>query len=109
MRRVRTAMASPWRPGVSSTNDNGLPTTGYFATRSPFPKVPNDPSCPLRYDRRAFMTAQNSTAQDSQASLFDTGDAHAFTERGTLAADCGFCAILRREQEVTLIDENDKL
>jgi histidine triad (HIT) family protein len=48
-------------------------------------------------------------AQNDQASLFDTGDAQVFTARGATAAACGFCAILRGEEKVTLIGENERL
>ena len=46
---------------------------------------------------------------NGQASLFDRGDAQVFTKRSTTEATCGFCAIIRGEAKVTLIDENDRL
>jgi histidine triad (HIT) family protein len=49
------------------------------------------------------------TSQSGQASLFDSGDAQAVTERRTSDAECGFCAVLRGEQKVDLIHENDRL
>lgn len=49
------------------------------------------------------------TSQPDQASLFDSGDAQAVTERRTSDAECGFCAVLRGEQKVELIHENDRL
>jgi histidine triad (HIT) family protein len=49
------------------------------------------------------------TSQSGQASLFDSGDAQAVTERTTSDTECGFCAVLRSEQKVTLIHENDRL
>ncbi|MGH3929106.1 MAG: HIT family protein [Pseudonocardiaceae bacterium] len=48
-------------------------------------------------------------AQHDQASLFDSGDAQVLTERSTTDAACGFCAVLRGEEKVTLIDENERL
>lgn len=47
--------------------------------------------------------------QDSQSSLFDHGDAETVTERHTSDTKCGFCAVLRGEDKVTLIHENDHL
>jgi histidine triad (HIT) family protein len=55
------------------------------------------------------------TPQKGQASLFDSddlsdrGDAQAVSARATSEAGCGFCAVLRGEQKVTLIRENDRL
>ncbi|MGH3899491.1 MAG: HIT family protein [Pseudonocardiaceae bacterium] len=49
------------------------------------------------------------TPHNSQASLFDRGDAEAVTERTTSDTKCGFCAVLRGEDKVTLIHENDRL
>lgn len=49
------------------------------------------------------------TSQNSQASLFDDGDAEAVAERHDGDSKCGFCAVLRGEQKVKLIDENDRL
>ncbi|MGH3900227.1 MAG: HIT family protein [Pseudonocardiaceae bacterium] len=49
------------------------------------------------------------TSQTGQASLFDSGDAQAVTERYASDAKCGFCAVLRGEQQVVLIHENDRL
>jgi histidine triad (HIT) family protein len=49
------------------------------------------------------------TSQSGQASLFDSGDAQAVTERTTSDTECGFCAALRDKQKVTLIHENDHL
>lgn len=49
------------------------------------------------------------TSQTGQASLFDSGDAQAVTERHASDAECGFCAVLRGEQKVVLIHENDRL
>ncbi len=49
------------------------------------------------------------TAQSGQASLFDSGDAQAVAKRATGDTKCGFCAVLRGEQKVTLIHENDRL
>ncbi len=49
------------------------------------------------------------TSQTGQAGLFDSGDAQAVTERRTSDAECGFCAVLRGEQKVTLIHENERL
>ncbi|MGH3549006.1 MAG: HIT family protein [Pseudonocardiaceae bacterium] len=49
------------------------------------------------------------TPHYSQASLFDHGDAEAVTERPTSEAKCGFCAVLRGEEKVTLIHESDRL
>jgi histidine triad (HIT) family protein len=49
------------------------------------------------------------TLQDGQASLFGKGDAEAVTERGASDSECGFCAVLRGDQQVTLIHENDRL
>ncbi|MGH3916201.1 MAG: HIT family protein [Pseudonocardiaceae bacterium] len=48
-------------------------------------------------------------AKNDQDSLFDTGDGQVFTERKATDASCGFCAVLRGEQKVTLVDENDRL
>jgi histidine triad (HIT) family protein len=48
-------------------------------------------------------------AQNDQAGLFDTVDARLFTERGATDAACGFCAILRGEEKVALIGENERL
>lgn len=48
-------------------------------------------------------------SQTGQANLFDRGDAEAVTERHASAAECGFCAVLRGEQKVTLIHGNDRL
>ncbi len=48
-------------------------------------------------------------SQTGQASLFDRGAAQAVTERRTSDAECGFCAVIRGEQKVTLIHENDRL
>jgi histidine triad (HIT) family protein len=48
-------------------------------------------------------------ARNSQASLFDSGDAQAVTEWGAADTACGFCAILRGEEKVTLIDESERL
>lgn len=47
--------------------------------------------------------------RNSQASLFDHGDVEAVTERPISDTKCGFCAVLRGEEKVTLIDENDRL
>ncbi|MGH3905961.1 MAG: hypothetical protein ACRDTE_17535 [Pseudonocardiaceae bacterium] len=47
--------------------------------------------------------------QNDQASLFDSGDTRVFTERYSTDATCGFCAVLRGEEKVTLIDENERL
>ncbi|HWR46245.1 MAG TPA: HIT family protein [Pseudonocardiaceae bacterium] len=47
--------------------------------------------------------------RDGQASLFDSSDAQAVTEHVISDTACGFCAVLRGEQKVTLIDENDRL
>lgn len=49
------------------------------------------------------------TLRDDQASLFDKGDAEAVTERGASGSGCAFCAVLRGDQQVTLIHENDRL
>jgi histidine triad (HIT) family protein len=49
------------------------------------------------------------TPRNSQASLFDQGDAQAVTERPTSDTNCGFCAVLRGEEKVTLIHESDRL
>ncbi|MGH3781936.1 MAG: HIT family protein [Pseudonocardiaceae bacterium] len=48
-------------------------------------------------------------SRNSQASLFDGGDAEAVAERHNGDAKRGFCAVLRGEQKVTLIRENDRL
>ncbi len=47
--------------------------------------------------------------QNSQGDLFDHGDAEVFTEPGVSEEKCAFCAVLRGEQKVTLIHENDRL
>jgi histidine triad (HIT) family protein len=47
--------------------------------------------------------------ESGQASLFDRGDVQIFTVRGTGDDACGFCAVIRGETEVTLIDENERL
>jgi hypothetical protein len=49
------------------------------------------------------------TSQSGQASLFDSGDARAVTERTAIDTECGFCAVLRGEHKVTLIHENDRI
>jgi histidine triad (HIT) family protein len=49
------------------------------------------------------------TPQQGQASVFDSGDAQAVAEQATSEAGCGFCAVLRGEQKVTIIRENDRL
>lgn len=49
------------------------------------------------------------TSHDGQASLFYRGDAEAVTERPTSDTKCGFCAVARGEEKVTLIHENDRL
>lgn len=49
------------------------------------------------------------TSQNSQATLFESGDAEAVAQRHDGDAKCGFCAVLRGEQKVTLIHENDRL
>jgi histidine triad (HIT) family protein len=49
------------------------------------------------------------TLQNNQASLFGRGDAEAVAEQGTSDAKCGFCAILRGDQKVELIGENENL
>jgi histidine triad (HIT) family protein len=47
--------------------------------------------------------------QNKQASLFDHGDGEAVTEQPTSDTKCGFCAVLRGEEKVTLIHENDRV
>lgn len=49
------------------------------------------------------------TSKPDQASLFDSGAAQAVPERRAGKAECGFCAVLRGEQKVVLIHENDRL
>jgi histidine triad (HIT) family protein len=49
------------------------------------------------------------TLQDGQVSPFDKGDAEVVTERGASDSKCGFCAVLRGDQKVTIIRENDHL
>ena len=55
------------------------------------------------------------TPQKGQASLFDSsdlldsGDAQTTSEHATSEAGCVFCAVLRGEQKVTLIRENDRI
>jgi histidine triad (HIT) family protein len=55
------------------------------------------------------------TPRKGQASVFDSsdllgsGDAQATSEQATSEARCGFCAVLRGEQKVTLIRENDRI
>ncbi|HET9253798.1 MAG TPA: HIT family protein [Pseudonocardiaceae bacterium] len=49
------------------------------------------------------------TPHNSQASLFDHGDAEAVSERPASNAKCGFCAVSRGEEKVILIHENDRL
>ena len=49
------------------------------------------------------------TSQSGQANPFDSGDAQAVTERAASDTECDFCAVLRGEQKVTLIYENDRL
>jgi histidine triad (HIT) family protein len=49
------------------------------------------------------------TPQNGQASLFDRGDADAVTEQSASDPKCGFCAVSRGEEKVTLIHENDRI
>ncbi|MGH3815448.1 MAG: HIT family protein [Pseudonocardiaceae bacterium] len=49
------------------------------------------------------------TPPKGQSDLFDSGDAQAVTEQATSDTKCRFCAVLRGEQKVTLIHENDRL
>lgn len=49
------------------------------------------------------------TFQNNQASLFDRGDTEAVSAQGTSDAKCDFCAVLRGEQKVALIHENERL
>jgi histidine triad (HIT) family protein len=49
------------------------------------------------------------TLQDGQISPFDKGDAEVVTERGASDSKCGFCTVLRGDQKVTIIRENDHL
>jgi histidine triad (HIT) family protein len=49
------------------------------------------------------------TSRSGQASLFDSNGVQTVTEHVTSDAKCGFCAVLRGEQKVTLIHENDRL
>ena len=49
------------------------------------------------------------TPHNSQASLFDRGDAEVVIEQPTSDAKCDFCAILRGEEKVTLIHESNRL
>jgi histidine triad (HIT) family protein len=49
------------------------------------------------------------TLRKDQASLFDGGDAETVVEQGVNDSKCGFCAVLRGDQKVTLIRENDRL
>lgn len=46
---------------------------------------------------------------NDQGSLFEAGDGRVCTERSTTEVSCVFCAVLRGEEKVTLIDENDRL
>jgi histidine triad (HIT) family protein len=48
-------------------------------------------------------------AQNGQASLSDRGDAEAVVAQPASDRKCGFCAISRGEEKVTLIHENDRL
>ena len=49
------------------------------------------------------------TFQNSQASLFDRGDAETVSAQGASDTKCGFCAVLRGDQKVDLIHENERL
>ena len=49
------------------------------------------------------------TPWDVQATPFDRGKPAAGTEPYTADPKCGFCAVLRGEEKVTLIHENDRL
>lgn len=47
--------------------------------------------------------------QKDQDSLFDSGDTEAVVEQGVSESKCGFCAVLRGDQKVTLIRQNDRI
>jgi histidine triad (HIT) family protein len=48
-------------------------------------------------------------ARNDQVSLFNTGDTQVFAEQGIADATCVFCAVLRGEEKVALIDESERL